>query len=277
MKIAYITDSTIVLPDALANHPDIHIVPLYVVKGDQPYKDGIEVDAITVYEWIDAGERVSTSQPAIGDFVTLYEKLKEEYDMGIAMHLSSDLSGTYSASVQGAEIAEFKLLAFDSRAGIYTMGLMLEELIERVERGDALEDVEVYMKGRVEDVRIELTLQNLTQMQKGGRISKSKALIGNMLQLKPVLRFEDGLIVPYQTVRTYKKAQAHLFEVLRTAIESGECQDVSIFHGNVPELAEEWKQRLGDTIPIRVDTLAPLLGAHTGSGSIGISYLKAKS
>ncbi len=113
-------------------------------------------------------------------------------------------------------------------------------------------------------------------MQKGGRISKSKALIGNMLQLKPVLRFEDGLIVPYQTVRTYKKAQAHLFEVLRAAIESGECQDVSIFHGNVPELAEEWKQRLGDTIPIRVDTLAPLFGAHTGSGSIGISYLKAK-
>ncbi|WP_214774783.1 DegV family protein [Exiguobacterium sp. s37] len=277
MKIAYITDSTIVLPDALAQHPDIHIVPLYVVKGDQPYKDGIEVDAKTVYEWIDAGERVSTSQPAIGDFVTLYEKLKEDYDMGIAIHLSSDLSGTYSASVQGAEIAEFKLLAFDSRAGIYTMGLMFEELIERVERGDALEDVEAYMKKRVEDVRIELTLQNLTQMQKGGRISKSKALIGNMLQLKPVLRFEEGLIVPYQTVRTYKKAQAHLFEVLRAAIESGECQDVSIFHGNVPELAEEWKKQLGDTIPIRVDTLAPLLGAHTGSGSIGISYLKAKS
>lgn len=276
MKIAYITDSTIVLPDALVNHPDIHIVPLYVVKRDQPYKDGIEVDATTVYEWIDAGERVSTSQPAIGDFVTLYEKLKEEYDMGIAIHLSSDLSGTYSASVQGAEIAEFKLLAIDSRAGIYTMGLMLEELIERVERGDALEDVEAYMKERVEDVRIELTLQNLTQMQKGGRISKSKALIGNMLQLKPVLRFEDGLIVPYQTVRTYKKAQAHLFEVLRAAIESGECKDVSIFHGNVPELAQEWKERLGDKIPIRVDTLAPLLGAHTGSGSIGISYLKAK-
>lgn len=276
MKIAYITDSTVVLPDSIRNHPDIHIVPLYVVKGDTPYKDGIEVNAETVYEWIDAGERVSTSQPAIGDFVTIYEELKETYEMGIAVHLSSELSGTYSASVQGAEIAEFKLLAIDSRAGIYTMGLLLEELIERVERGDALEDVEAYMKERVKDVRIELTLQNLTQMQKGGRISKSKALIGNMLQLKPVLRFEDGLIVPYQTVRTYKKAQAHLFEVIRAAIESGECKDVSIFHGNVPELAESWKQQLGDSVPIRVDTLAPLLGAHTGSGSIGISYLKAK-
>ncbi|WP_260564099.1 DegV family protein [Exiguobacterium himgiriensis] len=276
MKIAYITDSTVVLPDSIQNHPDIHIVPLYVVKGDTPYKDGIEVNAETVYEWIDAGERVSTSQPAIGDFVTIYEELKQTYDMGIAIHLSSELSGTYSASVQGAEIAEFKLLAIDSRAGIYTMGLLLEELIERVERGDALEDVEAYMQERVKDVRIELTLQNLTQMQKGGRISKSKALIGNMLQLKPVLRFEDGLIVPYQTVRTYKKAQAHLFEVIRAAIESGECKDVSIFHGNVPELAESWKQQLGDKVPIRVDTLAPLLGAHTGSGSIGISYLKAK-
>lgn len=276
MKIAYITDSTVVLPDSIKHHPDIHIVPLYVVKGDTPYKDGIEVDAETVYEWIDAGERVSTSQPAIGDFVTIYEELKQTYDMGIAIHLSSDLSGTYSASVQGAEIAEFKLLAIDSRAGIYTMGLLLEELIERVERGDALEDVEAYMNERVKDVRIELTIQNLTQMQKGGRISKSKALIGNMLQLKPVLRFEDGLIVPYQTVRTYKKAQAQLFEVIRAAIESGECTDVSIFHGNVPELAESWKQQLGDDVPIRIDTLAPLLGAHTGSGSIGISYLKAK-
>lgn len=276
MKIAYITDSTIVLPDSIQQHPDIHIVPLYVVKGDQPYKDGVEVNAETVYEWIDAGERVSTSQPAIGDFVTLYEELKQEYDMGIAVHLSSDLSGTYSASVQGAEIAEFELRAIDSRAGIYTMGLLLEELIERVERGDALDDVEAYMKERVEDVRIELTIQNLTQMQKGGRISKSKALIGNMLQLKPVLRFEDGLIVPYQTVRTYKKAQAHLFEALREAIASGECKDVSIFHGNVPELAESWKRELGDDIQIRVDTLAPLLGAHTGSGSIGISFLKAK-
>lgn len=276
MKIAYITDSTVVLPDSIKHHPDIHIVPLYIVKGDTPYKDGIEVDAETVYEWIDAGERVSTSQPAIGYFVTIYEELKQTYDMGIAIHLSSDLSGTYSASVQGAEIAEFKLLAIDSRAGIYTMGLLLEELIERVERGDALEDVEAYMNERVKDVRIELTIQNLTQMQKGGRISKSKALIGNMLQLKPVLRFEDGLIVPYQTVRTYKKAQAHLFEVIRAAIESGECTDVSIFHGNVPELAESWKQQLGDDVPIRIDTLAPLLGAHTGSGSIGISYLKAK-
>lgn len=276
MKIAYITDSTVILPDAIKNHPDIYIVPLYVVKGDQPYKDGIEVDAETVYEWIDAGERVSTSQPAIGDFVTLYEELKQTYDMGIAIHLSSDLSGTYSASVQGAEIAEFKLHAIDSRAGIYTMGLLLEELVERIERGDTLEDTEAYMKQRVEDVRIELTIQNLTQMQKGGRISKSKALIGNMLQLKPVLRFEDGLIVPYQTVRTYKKAQAQLFEVIRSAIASGECKDVSIFHGNVPELAEAWKRELGDDVPIRVDTLAPLLGAHTGSGSIGISYLKAK-
>ncbi|WP_214825587.1 DegV family protein [Exiguobacterium algae] len=276
MKIAYITDSTVVLPDAIQNHPDLYIVPLYVVKGDQPYKDGIEVDAETVYEWIDAGERVSTSQPAIGDFVTLYEELKQTYDMGIAIHLSSNLSGTYSASVQGADIAEFDLVAFDSKAGIYTMGLMLEELIERVERGDELEAVKSYMNERVEDVRIELTIQNLTQMQKGGRISKSKALIGNMLQIKPVLRFEEGLIVPYQTVRTYKKAQAHLFEVIRTAIEKGECKELSIFHGNVPELAEEWKRKLGETIPIRVDTLAPLLGAHTGSGSIGISYLKAR-
>lgn len=276
MKIAYITDSTVVLPDSIKNHPDLYIVPLYVVKGDRPYKDGIEVDAETVYEWIDAGERVSTSQPAIGDFVTLYEELKQTYDMGIAIHLSSDLSGTYSASVQGADIAEFDLVAFDSKAGIYTMGLMLAELIERVERGDDLEVVKSYMNERVKDVRIELTIQNLTQMQKGGRISKSKALIGNMLQIKPVLRFEDGLIVPYQTVRTYKKAQAHLFEVLRDAIEKGECKELSIFHGNVPELAEEWKQKLGETIPIRVDTLAPLLGAHTGSGSIGISYLKAK-
>ncbi len=99
MKIAYITDSTIVLPDSIRQHQTFTSSHSTSFKGDTPYKDGVEVNAETVYEWIDAGERVSTSQPAIGDFVTLYEELKQTYDMGIALHLSSDLSGTYSASV----------------------------------------------------------------------------------------------------------------------------------------------------------------------------------
>lgn len=276
MKIAYITDSTAVLPESIKNHPDVHIVPLYVVREDKPYIDGVEVQAEQVYEWIDAGDRVTTSQPSLGDFVTVYEKLKETYDFGIAIHLSSGLSGTYSASLQGAEIAEFPIFSIDSRAGIYPLGVMLEELIHAIESGTTPEDAVAMTKERVEDVQIEFTLLNLTQMQKGGRISKSKALIGNMLQLKPILHFEDGLIVPYQNVRTYKKAQAHLFDVVRREVEAGNCTSLSIFHGNVPELAEEWKQKLDGIVPVRIDTLSPLLGAHTGSGSLGISFLRTK-
>ena len=192
MKIAWITDSTTILPDSISQHEDLTVVPLLVMKDGESFTDGVDVQAETVYEWIDAKHKVTTSQPSIGTFTEHYERLKEQYDVGFAIHLSSELSGTYNASVQGAEIAGFRLIAIDSRCGIYPAGQLLAEAMQLAADGMSVEEIEQYILERRFDHHIEFTVANLDQLQAGGRISSTKAFVGNLLQLRPLFHFEGG-------------------------------------------------------------------------------------
>jgi len=275
MKIAWITDSTTTLPDTIANHPDLTVIPLQVLRDGESFVDGVDVQAETVYRWIEEGHKVTTSQPSIGSFAETYERLKEGYDLGIAVHLSSELSGTYNASVQGADIAGFRLIAIDSRCGIYPAGQLLAEAVELGEAGKTPEEIEAHLLKRRLDHHIEFTVGNLDQLQAGGRISSTKAFVGNLLQLRPLFHFEDGKIVPYQTVRTTKKAQRMILDHLIAILEKGEVTDVSLFHAGAHGLALEWKKELEGRFDatVRIDDLTPVLGSHTGNHSIGMSFL----
>lgn len=279
MKIAWITDSTTILPDSIADRDDLTVVPLLVMKDGESFVDGVDVQAETVYEWIGAKHKVTTSQPSIGTFAEHYERLKEQYDIGFAVHLSSELSGTYNASVQGAEIAGFRLIAIDSRCGIYPAGQLLAEAIEMAATGAAVEDIEQHILNRRLDHHIEFTVANLDQLQAGGRISSTKAFVGNLLQLRPLFHFEDGKIVPYQTVRTFKKAHGMIFDHLVEMLESGTVTDVSLFHATAYDLALEWKTALEQRfdVTVRIDNLTPVLGSHTGNPAIGMSFLNPTS
>lgn len=279
MKIAWITDSTTILPDSISQHEDLTVVPLLVMKDGESFTDGVNVQAETVYQWIDAKHKVTTSQPSIGTFTEHYERLKEQYDVGFAIHLSSELSGTYNASVQGAEIAGFRLIAIDSRCGIYPAGQLLAEAMQLAADGMQVEEIEQYILERRFDHHIEFTVANLDQLQAGGRISSTKAFVGNLLQLRPLFHFEDGKIVPYQTVRTFKKAHAKIFDHLVEMLESGTVTDVSLFHATAYDLALEWKMNLEKRydVTVRIDNLTPVLGSHTGNPAIGMSFLNPTS
>jgi len=279
MKIAWITDSTTILPDSISQHEDLTVVPLLVMKDGESFTDGVDVQAETVYEWIDAKHKVTTSQPSIGTFTEHYERLKEQYDVGFAIHLSSELSGTYNASVQGAEIAGFRLIAIDSRCGIYPAGQLLAEAMQLAADGMAVTEIEQYILERRFDHHIEFTVANLDQLQAGGRISSTKAFVGNLLQLRPLFHFEEGKIVPYQTVRTFKKAHGKIYDHLVEMLESGTVTDVSLFHATAYDLALEWKTNLEKQfdVTVRIDNLTPVLGSHTGNPAIGISFLNPTS
>ncbi|MCT4793413.1 MULTISPECIES: DegV family protein [Exiguobacterium] len=279
MKIAWITDSTTILPDSISQHENLIVVPLLVMKDGESFTDGVDVQAETVYQWIDAKHKVTTSQPSIGTFTEHYERLKEQYDIGFAIHLSSELSGTYNASVQGAEIAGFRLIAIDSRCGIYPAGQLLAEAMQLAADGMAVTEIEQYILERRFDHHIEFTVANLDQLQAGGRISSTKAFVGNLLQLRPLFHFEEGKIVPYQTVRTFKKAHGKIYDHLVEMLESGTVTDVSLFHATAYDLALEWKTNLEKRfdVTVRIDNLTPVLGSHTGNPAIGMSFLNPTS
>ena len=125
-KIAWISDTTSSLSKEFIKQHNIHIIPLHVVINDKFYKETIDITEEDFYDRMKNEEgKFQSSQPNIGDIVDLYEKLKEEYDFGIAIHASSTLTGTYQTSVMAAEMAGFKLFAIDSHTGSYPLSFIV--------------------------------------------------------------------------------------------------------------------------------------------------------
>lgn len=118
-SIAWVTDSTSTIDPAFARDHHIYIVPLRLILGQETYREGIDVTAEAFYEKMKDEPKVSSSQPPIGEFIELYESLKGKYDDVIAIHCSSELSGTLHSSIQAAEIAEVPVVGIDSRAGAF--------------------------------------------------------------------------------------------------------------------------------------------------------------
>src|SRR5690554_613588 len=114
-KVAFVTDSTVYLSERIKNHPDVYVVPIVIISDGKEYEDGIDLTSEGLYSIIRNNKKVpKTSQPSVGRFVELYEKLKEEYDHAIAIHVSNKLSGTIASSNAGSEQANFKVEMIDS-------------------------------------------------------------------------------------------------------------------------------------------------------------------
>ena len=141
-KIAWITDSTCGLSQDFIDEHNIHVLSLNVILNGISYKDDIDLTKDEVYEQLQLhGEGAKTSQPAYGDFISLYEKLKEEYDCGIAIHASSELTGTYQSSVMASKDVGFDVAVIDSKIGSYALGKMIRNGIELEQEGKTYEEI----------------------------------------------------------------------------------------------------------------------------------------
>src|SRR5690625_427442 len=135
-KLAWITDSTCGLSNEFIEENNIYVLPLNVIVNNVSYKEDIEFTENKFYEILkEHGEGASTSQPAFGEFITLYEKLKEEYDHGIAIHASSALTGTYESSINASRQTGFPVEVIDSKIGAYALGKMITNGIELEKQG----------------------------------------------------------------------------------------------------------------------------------------------
>lgn len=141
-KIAWITDSTIYMDKEFLERNNIHVVPLYVIFGDRCYKEDVDMTTPEFFEKLHSSEELpKTSQPAIGDFVALYEKLKEEYECGIAIQVSSGISGTFQTSKMAAEMTGFDVKVIDSWMGAFPMACMFQEAIKLEQEGKTRDEI----------------------------------------------------------------------------------------------------------------------------------------
>ena len=271
MTVKIVTDSGSDIPVDLAKKLGITIVPVYIYFGDKAYKDGVDIGPDELYEKLVKGPVYpTTTQPMPADFAEAYSALAKDTDAIVSIHLPGKISGTYNAALQGLEIAKprCEVHVFDSLSISAGLGLVVLAAARVAKRGGKLAEVLEETKKAIDKTQIRGLLDTLQYLLKGGRITKTKALVGALLNVKPILKTRDGELVQASMARTYAKGIDQLFEFVKSYPN---LQEVGISNTTVFDEAKALKQRLASVIDekqIQMFRVGAGLGVHGGPGTL---------
>jgi DegV family protein with EDD domain len=278
MPVEVVTDSTHYLPaDVLARHR-VHVVSLYVKRGDTLERESDIADLDAFYERLRSASDVpTTSQPSVGDFLATYEPLLDAGRDIVSIHLSSAVSGTYDSALQARrQLAEKglggRIAVIDSRSGAAGLGLAAIAAANRARVGLDLAAVAARAKDAAERARIWFCLDTLEYLRRGGRVGGAQAWVGGALKIKPILTV-DGEIKPVERVRTAGRAFDRMVEYLRTLHSDG-IDGWLVQHIQAPDQAQrlvDVGRELFGSEPLFVSEVGPVLGVYLGPGMIGVA------
>lgn len=279
VKVAWITDSTSNIEPEFAQKHHIFVAPIGISFNGDTFKDGVDITEIEFYQRLSSSPNLpKTSQPSLGELVALYEELKKEYDLGIAVHLSSELSGTANVSRQAAEMAEFPLELVDSKLISLPVKYMITKGQEMIQQGVSPSAVSESLRKMHENNQLYVMIGSLEQLHKGGRVSAIQMMMGSLLQIKPILTFQEGKIIPFDKVRSKKKALSYMVDRLKRDLEEGKkINKVFILQGQADEEAESIQEQirsLSPDIEIAMGPVGSAIGVHAGAGTIALSWFQ---
>ena len=279
MKTAVVTDSTVYIPKETRERLHIHMMPLNVIFSNEAYREEVDITADEFYEEVKKQDKLpTTSQPPIGLFVEKFEELEKEYDDVISIHLSSGISGTYQGAISAGDMVEgIRVHAFDSEISCRVQGFYVLEAAQMALEGKSAEEIMARLQEMKHSVRAYFMADDLSHLQRGGRLSSAQALIGSLLQVKPVLHFVDKVIVPFEKIRTRKKAMKRIADLLGEDAASGLPYRAVIIHAKREKEAKEWQAELETRFPnveFDLSYFGPVIGTHLGEGSMGMGWYK---
>lgn len=274
-KIAWITDSTSGLTQTEARELGVYVIPLFVTVGEDAYRDGVDMTNDAFYSLFDKGITPKTSQPSLGDFITLYQDLKDKgYERGIAVHCSANLSGTLQTSKMAAEEVGFDVTVIDSQIVSFPLLQMFNAGIQMEKNGASFEEIVTYLNEYPKRIHAYILLDNLEYVYRGGRMNSAQYLLGTILKIKPIITLKEGKVEIYERLRTFKKAKDRIFEIFGDYAK--DFPNVCVAHTNAVELAHSWKnelEKLYDNLKVKIAELGPVLGAHAGPGMVGLTWI----
>ncbi|MTH55050.1 DegV family EDD domain-containing protein [Bacillus mangrovi] len=277
MKTAILTDSTAYIPKELLNELDIHLIPLSVIFGSETYQEELELSAADFYAEVRSRNQLpTTSQPPVGKFLDMFEEFSRQYDAVICIHLSSGISGTYNGSITAGNMAEgIKVYSFDSEISCMVQGFYVIEAAEMARDGKSPDEIMKRLDEMKKSVRAYFMVDDLSNLQRGGRLNGAQALIGSLLQVKPLLHFENKVIVPFEKIRTRKRAVNRIYDLFEEDAKLGLPMRAAVIHGNRPEEAEEIKVELEAKYPhvtFYLSYFGAVIGTHLGEGALGLGW-----
>ncbi|MCE5168372.1 DegV family protein [Paenibacillus profundus] len=276
-KIAWITDSTAYIPDDLKNNPDVYVIPLGIVFGNNVFDDGIDLTTEELYRRIREEKDIpKTSQPPIGKFAELFEKLSIDYDCAIAIHVSDKLSGTLACCTSASDSVPLRVEVIDSKSMSYAITTLLYKGIELAEQGIDCKDIAVKLRQEADKSENYIVLGSLEQFYKGGRMTGTQYLLGSLLRIKPIIRINSGgAFELFERVRSEKKAYLRMIELFKHAYHQNNIKQLQIMHGNVRNKAEAFKQDLLSQFPgldIVIGEISSAIAVHAGEGTLAVIW-----
>lgn len=275
MVIKIVTDSTCDLPDDLLKELDITVVAEYLSFGEKIYRDQVDIQQDEFYEKLVSGSVYpKTAQPTPQDFADVYTRLSATTDAIVSLHLSTKLSGTCNSALQGKKLVNTacRIEIVDSRLVSVALGLVVMQAAKMAQAGMSLEQIMAGISTSIANVHFLIYFDTLKYLAKGGRIGKAKALVGALLNIKPLLMLKDGELVPTLQVRTRAKGTAILEDFARKA---SSIEDLAVLYSTTPDAARDLVDRLAPLFPkerIILSRLGSALGVHGGPGVLAIAF-----
>ena len=271
MAIKVVTDSGSDIPLEVAKKLSITVVPVYIYFGDKAYKDGVDIGPDELYKRLVEGPIYpTTTQPMPADFAKTYGELSKDADAIVSIHLPTKVSGTYNAALQGVEATKpkCKVHVVDSYSVSVGLGIVAMAAARVAKAGGNLAEVLEETKKAISQTQIRALLDTLQYLLKGGRITKTKALVGTLLNVKPILTMREGEMVQAGMARSYAKGIEQLFDFVKS---HPNLQEVAISQTTVPEEAAALKKRIASIIGeerIQMSRVGAGLGVHGGPGTL---------
>ena len=282
------TDSCCDMTSALAEELELSVLPLSLHMGDAVYRnwlDGREIGFQEFYAKIRSGQLATTSAVSVGEFAAEMRKILSAGKDILCINFSSALSATYqSAAIAAADLAEEfpdrKILVVDSLCASLGQGLLVYLCAQERRKGRSLEEVHIFAEETKGKVCHWFTVDDLNHLKRGGRISAATALFGTMLSIKPVMHVDDGgHLVPVSKARGRKSSLLALVDQMEATAIDPASQTVFISHGDCEGdalfVAGEITRRFG-TRDIRLNYVGPVIGNHSGPGTLALFFLGTK-
>ena len=276
MAIKIVTDSSCDLPKSLSDKWDITVVPCYVISGDRSYKDGVDLSTDDFYAGLESNPRLpTTAQPSVADFQSVYQTLLEQGHQVVSIHVSGMLSGTLNSATQargalGDAAAGVEIV--DSQLASIPLGLLVIAAAENCAASPSHVALAERTRRDIPLTKCYFMLDTLEYLQKGGRIGKTQAFMGSVLNVKPILTIHDGEAHPVERPRNRERALRRLVDLVGQA---GPLRQLAVIYSTEAPQAEALRDRLAGLIPAQDIVLArfgPTLGTYIGPKALGVAF-----
>lgn len=279
MKITLVTDSTCDLTPEELKAEGILFASLKVLFKDAEYIDKVNLTNKAFYEKMkNSPELPTTSQVNPNEFYDIFNAEVEKGNEVLGIFISSDLSGTFnSAKIAKDMIDSDKIHIVDSRTTSFSLGLIVMKVNDWIKEGKDMETIKSDLQVLVEKAQLYGMLDQLENLRKGGRLSSGTAMIGKMLNLKPIIEVKNGLVEMANKVRGTRKGMAWMMEQLKKDYPSGVIEDIAVAHSNDPQKMADLKALIleeFDVSKIYEIEVGSVVGTHTGEGVVGVAYFK---